>query len=143
MTRGRLAVVGAGAASVCSPAVWGNAEEADGASGPWSLPLSRARRRRLSPGETLGGASDTGASPRSWSTRWPEPEAAHDAGFPALATKNTTRVPGADPVANAAGVALAVFPSTGGVDGALAVTLVDHDAWAVRYRCREPVADAH
>ena len=32
-------------------------------------------------------------------------------GFPILATKNTTRVSGADSIANAAGVALAVFPS--------------------------------
>jgi hypothetical protein len=35
------------------------------------------------------------------------------AGFPSLATKNTTRVAGADPVADAAAVALAVFPSVG------------------------------
>ena len=33
-------------------------------------------------------------------------------GFPVLATKNTTRVSGADSTANAAGVALAVYPST-------------------------------
>jgi hypothetical protein len=33
-------------------------------------------------------------------------------GFPVLATKNTTRVSGADSAANAAGVALAVYPST-------------------------------
>jgi hypothetical protein len=32
-------------------------------------------------------------------------------GFPAIATKNTTRVNGADPTANAAGVALAEYPS--------------------------------
>ena len=53
-----------------------------------------------------------------------------DLGFPAFATKNTTRVAGADPVADAAGVALAVFPSTGGVPGPAAVTLVDDDDWA-------------
>jgi hypothetical protein len=34
-------------------------------------------------------------------------------GFPAVATKNTTRVAGGDPVADAAGVALAVYPSAG------------------------------
>jgi hypothetical protein len=53
------------------------------------------------------------------------PKAAQDLGFPAFATKNTTRVAGADPIADAAGVALAVFPSSGGVAGPAAVTLVD------------------
>jgi hypothetical protein len=53
-----------------------------------------------------------------------------DLGFPAFATKNTTRVAGGDPVADAAGVALAVFPSTGGVKGPAAVTLVNGDDWA-------------
>jgi hypothetical protein len=38
----------------------------------------------------------------------PRPEAAKELGFPEFATKNTTRVAGADPVANAAAVALAV-----------------------------------
>jgi ell wall binding domain 2 (CWB2) len=39
------------------------------------------------------------------------PQAAQKLGFPGLATKNTTRVAGADPAADAAGVALAVYPS--------------------------------
>jgi hypothetical protein len=39
------------------------------------------------------------------------PHAVQKLGFPSLATKNTTRVPGADPAADAAGVALAVYPS--------------------------------
>jgi hypothetical protein len=60
----------------------------------------------------------------------PQPDAAEDLGFPAFATKNTTRVGGADPVADAAGTALAVFPSTGGVEGPDAVTLVNGDDWA-------------
>lgn len=38
-------------------------------------------------------------------------QAAQRLGFPTLATKNTTRVAGADPTAEAAGVALAVYPS--------------------------------
>jgi hypothetical protein len=62
-------------------------------------------------------------------TKRPQPKAAHDLGFPEFATKNTTRVAGADPVADAAGVALAVFPSTGGVSGPDAVSLVDSDEW--------------
>jgi hypothetical protein len=59
-----------------------------------------------------------------------EPAEAGDLGFPAFATKNTTRVAGADPVADAAGVALAVFPSSGEVEGPGAVTLVDSGEWA-------------
>jgi hypothetical protein len=56
--------------------------------------------------------------------------ATQDLGFPAFATKNTTRVAGPDPVADAAGVALAVFPSTGGVKGPAAVSLVEDNDWA-------------
>ena len=41
------------------------------------------------------------------------PQAGQKLGFPALATKNTTRVAGGDPTADAAGVALAVYPSAG------------------------------
>ncbi len=58
------------------------------------------------------------------------PAAVGDLGFPAFATKNTTRVAGVDPIADAAGVALAVFPSTGNVNGPDAVTLVDSSDWA-------------
>jgi hypothetical protein len=56
--------------------------------------------------------------------------ATQDLGFPAFATKNTTRVAGLDSVANAAGVALAVFPSSGDVKGPAAVSLVADDDWA-------------
>ena len=59
----------------------------------------------------------------------PAPEEPTDLGFPAFATKNTTRVAGADPIGDAAGSALAVYPSTGGVEGPDAVTLVDADDW--------------
>jgi hypothetical protein len=59
----------------------------------------------------------------------PQPQAAQELGFPEFATKNTTRVAGADPVADAAAVALAVFPSTGGVAGPDAVSLVDTKDW--------------
>jgi hypothetical protein len=61
--------------------------------------------------------------------RQEEPEAAQDLGFPAFATKNTTRVAGGDPVADAAGIALATFPSTGGIEGPPAVTLVTESDW--------------
>ncbi|MGN6169155.1 MAG: hypothetical protein ACTHQQ_13445, partial [Solirubrobacteraceae bacterium] len=39
------------------------------------------------------------------------PQAGQRLGFPSVATKNTTRVGGGDPVADAAGVSLAVYPS--------------------------------
>ncbi|MGZ4345487.1 MAG: hypothetical protein ACXVWJ_25715, partial [Solirubrobacteraceae bacterium] len=57
------------------------------------------------------------------------PDAAQQLGFPTSATKNTTRVPGADPVADAAGVALAVFPSQGSGTHPTAVTLAPTDDW--------------
>jgi hypothetical protein len=57
------------------------------------------------------------------------PEAAEDLGFPAFATRNTTRVSGEDPVADAAGIALATYPSTGGLRGPAAVTLVEESDW--------------
>ena len=54
---------------------------------------------------------------------------AADLGFPAFATKNTTRIASADSIATAAAVALAVRPSTGGVAGPAAVSLVDVADW--------------
>ncbi len=50
-------------------------------------------------------------------------------GFPVLATKNTTRVSGADPIANAAGVALAVFPSVAQGTHPTAIALAPTDDW--------------
>ena len=58
------------------------------------------------------------------------PEEPADLGFPAFATRNTTRVAGEDSVANAAGVALATTPTGGVVKGPDAVTLVDSEDWA-------------
>jgi Cell wall binding domain 2 (CWB2) len=59
-----------------------------------------------------------------------ESEPAEALGFPAFATNNTTRVGGSDPAANAAAVALAVFPSTTPRQQPTAVTLVDEGDWA-------------
>ena len=50
-------------------------------------------------------------------------------GFPVMATKNTTRVPGADPIADAAGVARAVFPSVAPGTHPTAVTLAPTNDW--------------
>ncbi|MGZ8632717.1 MAG: cell wall-binding repeat-containing protein [Solirubrobacteraceae bacterium] len=58
-----------------------------------------------------------------------EPEADRDLGFPALATKNTTRIGGADAIANAAGVARAVFPATMPQNRPGAVALIDARDW--------------
>src|SRR3954465_10396200 len=58
------------------------------------------------PSKTGTGSSD---KPRL-GVKGTAPEASHDLGFPALATKNTTRIPGADAIANAAGVAAARLP---------------------------------
>jgi hypothetical protein len=57
------------------------------------------------------------------------PHAAQKLGFPAVATKNTTRVPGADPAADAAGVALAVYPSAAPGTHPGAVTLAPTGDW--------------
>jgi len=57
--------------------------------------------------------------------------AATDLGFPAFATRNTTRVGGADAVADAAGVAQAVFPSRGRDTRPRALTLADAADWRV------------
>ncbi len=57
------------------------------------------------------------------------PQAGQKLGFPAVATKNTTRVAGGDPVADAAGVALAVYPSSGPGTHPGAVVLAPTDDW--------------
>ncbi|MGI8505884.1 MAG: cell wall-binding repeat-containing protein [Solirubrobacteraceae bacterium] len=57
------------------------------------------------------------------------PQAAQKLGFPSLATKNTTRVAGADPAANAAGVALAVYPSAAPGTHPAAVTIAPTGDW--------------
>jgi hypothetical protein len=50
-------------------------------------------------------------------------------GFPSFATKNTTRVAGSDAIADAAGVAQAVWPATGPTTRPPAVTLVQSADW--------------
>jgi hypothetical protein len=60
-----------------------------------------------------------------------EERAATELGFPAFATRNTTRVGGADPIADAAGVAQAVYPSRDRDTRPRAVTLVDTTDWRV------------
>jgi hypothetical protein len=54
---------------------------------------------------------------------------ARGTGSPALTTGNTIRIPGADPVANAAGAALTVYPSSSAFTRPSAVTVAGKDDW--------------
>jgi ell wall binding domain 2 (CWB2) len=86
----------------------------------------------------LGGGSANrgvkGAAPPAGSGR-PAPgqqgaaQSTAELGYPSFATKNTSRVGGDGPAANAAGVALAVFPSTDPGQRPAAVTLVGESDW--------------
>jgi hypothetical protein len=69
------------------------------------------------------------------------PEQTEELGFPAFATKNTTRVASPSPVSTAAAVALAVFPSTGGVPGPDAVSLIEADDWPAGIAAASLVAE--
>ncbi|HEU4392077.1 MAG TPA: cell wall-binding repeat-containing protein [Solirubrobacterales bacterium] len=84
-----------------------------------------------------GGESDTGPTgpaptpaPAADEAATPVTQTAEELGFPSFATANTTRVGGSDSAANAAAVALAVFPSTVPAQRPAAVTLVGEDDWA-------------
>lgn len=63
------------------------------------------------------------------------------AGFPEAATRNTTRVGGDDAIADAAAVALATYPSAGGVGAASAVTIAPADNWQLALAATPLVAD--
>jgi ell wall binding domain 2 (CWB2) len=82
-----------------------------------------------------GGGSEAPETPApvsetpSTSAEEPAAQAADELGYPAFATANTTRVGGADPASNAAGVALATFPSTKPSQQPQAVTVVDAADW--------------
>jgi len=54
---------------------------------------------------------------------------AADVGFPITATKNTTRVAGADPIADAAGAAVVTFPSESPGSHPAVVALADANDW--------------
>jgi hypothetical protein len=58
-----------------------------------------------------------------------QPDEAPVLGFPIFATKNTTRVAGADPIANAAGVARAVYPARTDESSPQAVVVVEQSDW--------------
>lgn len=60
-----------------------------------------------------------------------ETTAATDLGFPTFATKNTTRIGGADPIADAAAAARAVYSGTSRITRPKAVVLADDADWRV------------
>ena len=63
-------------------------------------------------GEQPGAGAGARRRQRPRKSETPTAEAAEELGYPSFATNNTTRVGGSDPATTAAGVALAVFPST-------------------------------
>src|SRR3989440_2832397 len=73
-------------------------------------------------------SSDLGQS-RAIGRKGDQPKAAQELGFPQFATKNTTRVGGADPTADAAAVAQAVFTPELPSARPRAVALVDSGDW--------------
>jgi hypothetical protein len=85
-----------------------------------------------------GGEDDSGApapAPTPPTTSEPRSDdsssqTAEAIGYPSFATNNTTRIGGSDPAANAAGAALAAFPSTTETQRPDAVTVVGQEDWA-------------
>ena len=63
-------------------------------------------------------------------TEAPAAQTPDELGYPAFATANTTRVGGSDPASNAAGVALAAYPSATPSQRPPAVVLVDAGDWS-------------
>jgi hypothetical protein len=104
------------------------------------VPFSSPRRRAILVLVAIvltgcgGGSKDNGPTTDTrpvLGQKGDEAEAARGLGFPGFATKNTTRVGGGDAVADAAGVAQAVFPATSPDTRPPAVTLVDRSDWRI------------
>src|SRR4051812_1450763 len=77
------------------------------------------------------GAASTAPDPGTPATgvKSDQPRAAAELGFPTVATKNTTRVPGGDAAADVAGAVSAVWPATSQRSRPDVVALVDKDDW--------------
>ncbi len=88
----------------------------------FSLVVGGCGRARFEEDQSTGDAPSLGVKGTA-------ENAAKDLGFPEFATKNTTRVAGADPVANAAAVAQIVYPSATPSTRPEAVALVDAKDW--------------
>src|ERR1700709_1192953 len=79
-----------------------------------------------------GRNSDTPDQPRTTPTtgaKGTETTAAQDLGFPTFATKNTTRIGGADAIADAAAAARAVYTGATRITRPKAVVLADDGDW--------------
>jgi hypothetical protein len=76
------------------------------------------------------GEDDNNSGPPQLNAPSEQEEPAQKLDFSAGATRNTVRVGGADSAETAAGVAAALFPSTGDADRPSAVALVDKDDWS-------------
>ncbi|HSD80265.1 MAG TPA: cell wall-binding repeat-containing protein [Solirubrobacteraceae bacterium] len=83
------------------------------------------RNERAKGGQSIRDESSTPAL----GVKQDEPAAVADLGFPAFATKNTTRIGGADPIADAAGAALATFPAQSAGTRPQVVALADARDW--------------
>ena len=79
--------------------------------------------------EKKDNARGSEAAPTQISATSTSESATAELGFPVTATKNTTRVAGADTVADVAGVVSAVFPSTSPKNRPNAVAIVDKADW--------------
>jgi hypothetical protein len=84
------------------------------------------------------GSGDDGGSPDSTAKTTPttgakgtETTASEDLGFPTFATKNTTRIGGADPIADAAAAARAVYTGASRITRPQAVVLADVKDWRI------------
>jgi ell wall binding domain 2 (CWB2) len=78
--------------------------------------------------------SDDGGQDRTTPTtgaKGTQTTAATDLGFPTFATKNTTRIGGADPIADAAAAARAVYSGSSRITRPKAVVLADDGDWRV------------
>jgi hypothetical protein len=75
-------------------------------------------------------SSDDESRPPQLGVHQNDEQAVEKLGFPSSATRNTIRVGGSDAASDAAGVAGALYPSTGDSDRPTAVVLVDQDDWA-------------
>src|SRR5437588_8645203 len=75
-----------------------------------------------------GGSGGSLAPPPSGASSGDQ-KATAQLGFPVSATRNTTRVSGSDAVANAAGVASALYPANDATTRPQAVVLVDRSDW--------------
>jgi hypothetical protein len=80
---------------------------------------------------TEGDTTTTAPTTPTTGAKGTETTAAEDLGFPTFATKNTTRIGGADPIADAAAAARAVYSGATRITRPRAVVLADDRDWRV------------